>query len=551
MSWLRRNEWNIVIAIALLAIGLGMVGLRDWHAAQGRVVGFWDQLYFCLRLLMFNFDLAGDGTPYASAPWTLRVARFLAPATVFYAAVKAFIAATAGELNIWRMRRWKRHAVVCGAGKRGSLIARALAAQGRRVVVVERDADLEALSGLRASGIRVITGSAADPEKMRQARVGHSSLIVIVTSSPETNLEVALAAGRMSEAVEGETLILAHAPFSFSTVFEGLPLFGHIRKNVRARFFSHEATAARVLAQEFLPTLAGTLADDPRQPAILIAGDAHVLGELAAVLSIQCQLPHCGPPKIRVLTSNPEAVGHRFPLHHPQSPYVAEVEVVQVAAHELTGVDVPVLSGGQTWDLAFVACDDDMASINLASRLFQSQATAGQPVVACLRPSTNLEPAIRAACAPLGLTIRDMAALGCQADNLIIGELDKEARQQHERYYHGEIARGRSPGETPALVAWENLPEALREANRNLVDHVPLKKIALARSASPEMLEALAEAEHRRWMADRITAGWRYGQARDDERRLHPSLRPFRDLTEAEKDKDREAVRSALPRTEG
>jgi len=545
MNWFRRNEWNLVIGTALVALALGAIGIRTWHLEQGRTIGFWDQVYFCLRLFMFNYDLAGDGTPYASAPWTLRIARFLAPATVFYAAVKAFLAAAADQLSIWRIRRWKRHAVVCGAGTRGSLIARALASQGRKVIVVERDSELEVLTSLRAAGIRVVAGSAADPERMNQARMGQASLIVIVTSSPETNLEVALAAGRMSEAVEGETLILAHAPFQFSTVFEGLPLFARIKRTIRARFFSHEATAARALAQEFLPPLAESLAPTPRPPGLLLAGDSPILGELAAVLCVQCQLPFCGPPRIRILAPNPEAISNRFPLHHPQLPHIAEIEVVAVAGHELTGMDVPSLSGGQTWDLALVACQDDMASINLASRLLQSQAMAGGPVVACLRPSTNLGPAIRSAGSAQGLVIRDIAALGCTADNLITGKLDEDARRLHERYYQGEIARGRSPGETPALAAWEQLPEALREANRNQVDHQPIKHAALARSTSPETLEALAEAEHRRWMADRIIAGWRRGEPRDDARKLHPSLRPYQDLTEEEKDKDRAAVTTA------
>lgn len=549
MNWLRRNEWNIVIGTALLALALGIIGIRGWHAEQGKEMGFWDQVYFCLRLFMFNFDLAGNGTPYATAPWSLRIARFLAPATVFYAAVKAFLAATAEQLNIWRIRRWKRHAVVCGAGKRGALIARTLAGLGKKVVVVERNPELEVLSSLRASGIRVVVGSAADPERMRQTRMGHAALIIIVTSSSETNLEVALAAGRMSEAEEGETLILAHAPFLFATVFEGLPLFAHIKKNVRARFFSHEATAARVLGREFLPGLARTVAADHRQACILIAGDSLLLGELASVLCVQAQFPGCPPPRIRVVTPDAEAMAIRFPLHHPQLPYVAEIELVGVAEHEMTGMDLPSLSGGQSWDLTVVACEDDMTTINLASRLIQSQGTAGGLVVACLRPSTNLEPAIRTACSSPGFLIRDVAVLGCGVEgveNLLTGELDKEARQLHERYYQGEISRGRSPGETPALVEWDRLPEALRQANRNQVDHLPIKHMALALSTSPEALEALAEAEHRRWMADRITAGWRRGEPRDDARKLHPSLRPYEDLSEEEKDKDRQTVETAL-----
>lgn len=546
MNWLKRNEWNIVLATALLALGLGVAGLRTWHAEQGTQVGVLDQVYFCLRLLMFNFDLAGSGTPYAQAPWMLQVARFLAPATVFYAAVKAFLAAAAGRLSIWRLRRWKRHAVVCGAGKRGSLIARALVAQGRNVIVVEKDAGLESLSSLRGAGVRVITGSAADPEHMAQARMAQASLIVIVTSSPETNLEIALAAGRMSEAVEGETLILAHAPFHFATVFEGLPLFAHITRNVRARFFNHEAAAARVLAREFLPPLAQQLAAAPRPPALLLAGNSQVLGELAAVLCVQSQFPGGAPPRFRILTSSPEVVAGRFPLHHPQLPRVAAVEVATAAAHELSGIDLPAMTGSQGWDLAFVACEDDLATVNLATRLLQSEALAGGRVIACLRPSSNLESAIRTTCASPRLEIRTIAALGCEVDNLLLGELDREARRLHDGYFRSEIARGRTVGETPALVEWEQLPETMREANRNQMDHQPIKRAALAHSTSPDSLEALAEAEHRRWMADRIIAGWRYAETRDDARKLHPSLRPYPDLGEAEKNKDRDAVATVL-----
>ena len=77
-------------------------------------------------------------------------------------------------------------------------------------------------------------------------------------------------------------------------------------------------------------------------------------------------------------------------------------------------------------------------------------------------------------------------------------------------------------------------------------------------SNSPSTVEALAEAEHRRWMGDKILAGWRYGAERDDTRRLHPSMRPYEDLSDAEKQKDRATVANALatlgdhsPNTEG
>ena len=45
-------------------------------------------------------------------------------------------------------------------------------------------------------------------------------------------------------------------------------------------------------------------------------------------------------------------------------------------------------------------------------------------------------------------------------------------------------------------------------------------------------------------MRDKLSQGWRYGQPRDDERKIHPDLLPWAALSEADKDKDRNAIRT-------
>ena len=59
------------------------------------------------------------------------------------------------------------------------------------------------------------------------------------------------------------------------------------------------------------------------------------------------------------------------------------------------------------------------------------------------------------------------------------------------------------------------------------------------------MIEALAIAGHRRWMAEKIVAGWRHAAVRDDSRRLYPSIRPYNELSEEEKQKDLNTVHAA------
>jgi hypothetical protein len=62
-------------------------------------------------------------------------------------------------------------------------------------------------------------------------------------------------------------------------------------------------------------------------------------------------------------------------------------------------------------------------------------------------------------------------------------------------------------------------------------------------AALPTDLEAMAEAEHNGWMAQRARAGWSWGATRDDAAKHHPSMVPYAQLSEREKEKDRSNIR--------
>lgn len=58
--------------------------------------------------------------------------------------------------------------------------------------------------------------------------------------------------------------------------------------------------------------------------------------------------------------------------------------------------------------------------------------------------------------------------------------------------------------------------------------------------------EKLAEHVHDNWALTRMAQGWTYGQVRDDALKKHPSLVPYAELSEAEKDLDRVSAQSTL-----
>ena len=60
------------------------------------------------------------------------------------------------------------------------------------------------------------------------------------------------------------------------------------------------------------------------------------------------------------------------------------------------------------------------------------------------------------------------------------------------------------------------------------------------------LTELLAKNTHDVWARQRIAEGWRYGPQRDDVRKEHPGLVPYEELTDSEKEYDRNTALKTL-----
>ena len=61
-----------------------------------------------------------------------------------------------------------------------------------------------------------------------------------------------------------------------------------------------------------------------------------------------------------------------------------------------------------------------------------------------------------------------------------------------------------------------------------------------------ELREAIAENTHEVWAAGRVKEGWAYGHERDDKLKKHPDLIPYAELSEGEKQYDRDTAMNTI-----
>jgi hypothetical protein len=140
---------------------------------------------------------------------------------------------------------------------------------------------------------------------------------------------------------------------------------------------------------------------------------------------------------------------------------------------------------------------------------------------------------------------------------MVDDRFERLAQAIHEQYLAAQRRSGANGGGS-AMVPWAELNADLREANRAQARDIEAKLARIGCTISADdgdgavfaftdaEVEMLARAEHERWTAQRTTAGWTYAQTRDDRTKGHPSLVRWDQLSELERDKDRDVIR-AIP----
>jgi voltage-gated potassium channel Kch len=537
--------WGAFGLIAIAAFVLGWIGMFEYRRDHGHGGHPFDVLYFVLQLYVLGSDPLQNGGPF---PWPLEVARILAPVVTVAAVVETGRVLLASEVRRFRSRTARGHAVVCGDTPFARALARQLFNNGHRVVHVRPDrfGPLDQ----RHRRMLGVPGDARSVGVLRAAGLRRARYLYVCGADDQFNHAVAVAAGTELQLRDTSPWIYGQVHRQQTCHLLQARRLGAAGTNrFRLDYFHVDDVAARRLYQDH-PLRRPT----HRPLRLLIAGEGSFPRVLLAETARHWRALGGAPDGLHIDMVAPDArrtvaeLTARFPfLEH----------ACRIEPHDET-IDtwVPRAARPGGYERIYLCHRDEQAMLELALQSPDLWRAVTDAVFVATYESAALADAFHGGqhndlLDEVGGRLQVYAILTRACDATLIADdlTERLAKQFHRRY----LAANGGHGSPASGVAWDELSESMRNANRAQVQGIAAKMqelrcvIAVRNGEdaviTEDEIERLAELEHERWCQERTGRGWRPGR-RDDGRRRHPDLVAWSALPNAGREKAREAVRS-------
>ena len=560
MPTVRRHQYLILILCWAGAMALAYIGFESSYQAIGQQktpVEIVLQVLQMIRLLSV--------VTVSPSSWELIVARFLVSVLTLSTLALFVVAALYERVELLTLRLSRNHVVICGMGPLGILLARKFREEGYRVVGIEKSEKTREFEELKRAGISILQGDASNPDLLATAETGRARYFVSAVGDDGMNAEIAgHARSLVQENAGGPLTCFLHI---VDPQLCNLLRAGELQSSDRTfhlEFFNIYAAAAHSLIRVHPPFLSDR--NNPPHAHILVLGGGK-MGETLIACSARAWKDSYGTAsrlQVTLIDRNAGARREQVLLRYPAISHYCEIYPLDMDATSsafLRGEFLADREGNNPITAAYVCFADDSLGLSAALALHQLlpkdripivvRAAHDRGVATLLENLRNNDGEFR------NLHIFPLIRSGFTTGFLLSTLQETIARAIHHHYLLlGEHA-GFTVAASPSLVPWDSLPEHLKKSNREQADdilhkldtiqckiyHKPDWDEQLFTFASDE-IEQLARMEHERWVRERKADGWVYGAERNDDAKAHPSLVPWDELSEPEREKDRNPIRT-------
>ncbi|WP_156690311.1 NAD-binding protein [Mycobacterium sp. Marseille-P9652] len=538
--FLAEYRWYVLTVVGVIALVLGNIGFYQ----------VWDHRPATSDVIFWSFKLFLASTPVDNhLPISLDIARFLAPIVASFAGLSGLAALFRDRVQQMRIPLMRGHVVVCGLGDVGGAFLRHLREAGDRVVVVDSNATNPHIQLCHGWGVPVIVGDAQQERTLQSAGIRHAARLLALCPHDAVNTEIVAVASQLADGRPGGVLsCLAQIGDPELCALLRIQEAGRADDVSALDFFNTDEISARLLLDEF-PVDTGC-----DRPHILVGG----LGVLGAWVVYHAARDwyerRTDDTMALVVTVVDNQADQRVTLLLGRYPalekvcsfitlpaYVSQIHRLRAAHAEAAA---PPLNR------AYVTAENDELSVELALEL-RHELDAAIPLVVALERARGVARLLDKAGGAGGPDIDVFPTLErtCTVELTRGGSYEAIAHAIHRRWCAEQIASG-----NPA-PPWSELDESRRDSNRAQARHIAVKLRSIGCDIAPlrdwdasefvfsgDEVEALAIAEHDRWITERVADGWTSGE-KDVEHKKTPYLVPFAELPDEVAEYDRIFVR--------
>ena len=552
MKFTRKQKGLFGIAFISCLIILSWIGLSKFYPTSDTLRYLPDRLFRIIKIV-FGGDPIGSALEPEEMPWELIVAKVFTTIILLYGGFKIIQKIFSEQYTLLRASFRKNHYIVVGVSGKGRYLLHNLKAEkGQRGIAIERNHDHPNLPSVRKQGHTVIIGNAEEGRTLLEAGIKRASHLMIFLENEQTVIEIIETVQRIYQKSGCQNPLKCYAHLRNPRLIDlarksgmqltngGIDLhFFNLHKMVARHFFT------RVL-QDF--SASGTPLQSVKQLVILGFGDfaKALLLQAMRVFHVSTE----NSVKIDVYSEHYKHDRVLFTEHYPKANHIFPVEF-----HDFNGTFSPLieqqaLSQLETQTLFIIIHDDDHTNLNLALELLSNTSRLSFPIYTLNVAGKGLRSLIKNTAETARINF-----FGGAEETSTLEIITREKQDALARAIHDDYQRkiGNVSSESERYTSdWPYLSEDAKDANRAQADHIPVK-LALTHKLvngvpgqniqfTASEVEELAIIEHNRWMAHRYLNGWDFGETRDDALRLHPSLVPWEELSEGEKQKDRDTI---------
>lgn len=553
-------SWLLLGCLALVAFIAGAFGYREHFAAiSGNYnAPLTDLLYSAFCLFTLNFE--GDHT--TPKPFLLELARWLAPLVVSAGAFQLLHSVIREQQHAYRIRRLRGHYIVCGDHAGAEILARQLSAEGKPVILVGALASQPEGEAGKKDRLLHLPQNPDLAGVLERARLSRAKCLIAAMQDDRRNVAITITALGLCADLDLTLEIFTHVGDSgFRDLLQRNELLANQEgARVQLRAFSHYQNLARsIWAGVPLEVLHGT-----GRPAASVHVVLPHLSQTGVALAIQtARLGHYRnmlPVSVHAVAVNAEMevaeLKHIYPgivhccrmeAHGLRSALEFAQEVTRIASAAGANASVAVFTSFENAQdgLRQAMMVAELLPAHPGLRLFLAQEQQSMAQILA-RQFPNLA---------FGVLPGEGDTFG--VDAVLRYGFDQVARRIHDAWLAEErLAFEANPQRKvkATFKPWAELTEQQKDASRSQAEHIPVKLRAAGLSvesapdswpaviADSALVEQLAEMEHNRWCADKWLDNWSYAADRSDERKEHPDLVPYEQLSEAVKQYDRDTI---------